>query len=405
MNYDADIIVIGGGVIGLSAALYASKMGKSVLLFEKDTFGNQMGSSAGHVRMWRTAITELNHAKLAFASGDLFREIESESNQKLLHQYGLLNFGVETSYTAQGTIETAAEVLEVFGIKSIRYSKKQIEKSFPFKNLPDNYFGMYHEDNAVVDVKKFIKALINLNKKYGTSLNSNHHVTDIQSDVNGVRVTANYEVYHAKKVILSPGPYVNDVLNLFGFQFNLIFWEMIFAYYQITDPTLHFPMWFQFDKSSGDAPTKLVYGFPPVTFGRKGFVQLALDWASHTFNNTSERKSIAQALDIKLVRDYVEKHIRGLSSMPIDASAAMHPQIFDNKSVLDFMPEKYVPYHKNVVICAGGWAFKFAPLFGKICAELAIEGGTNYPIAELSILRENLIKLKEEPHIWKIKHA
>ena len=40
-----DIIIIGGGPAGLSAALYALSANKSVLVFEKATFGGQITSS------------------------------------------------------------------------------------------------------------------------------------------------------------------------------------------------------------------------------------------------------------------------------------------------------------------------------------------------------------------------
>ena len=40
-----DIIVIGSGPAGLTAALYARRAGKSVLVIEKATFGGQVNSS------------------------------------------------------------------------------------------------------------------------------------------------------------------------------------------------------------------------------------------------------------------------------------------------------------------------------------------------------------------------
>ena len=37
-----DLIVIGGGPAGLTAAVYARRAGKSVLVIEKNTFGGQI---------------------------------------------------------------------------------------------------------------------------------------------------------------------------------------------------------------------------------------------------------------------------------------------------------------------------------------------------------------------------
>ena len=40
-----DIIIIGGGIAGLTAAVYALRSGKSVLLFEKKAYGGQISQS------------------------------------------------------------------------------------------------------------------------------------------------------------------------------------------------------------------------------------------------------------------------------------------------------------------------------------------------------------------------
>ena len=40
-----DVIVIGGGPAGLTAAVYARRAGKSVLVLEKDAFGGQIAQS------------------------------------------------------------------------------------------------------------------------------------------------------------------------------------------------------------------------------------------------------------------------------------------------------------------------------------------------------------------------
>ena len=37
-----DLLIIGGGMAGLTAAIYALRAGKSVLLTEKETFGGQI---------------------------------------------------------------------------------------------------------------------------------------------------------------------------------------------------------------------------------------------------------------------------------------------------------------------------------------------------------------------------
>jgi glycine/D-amino acid oxidase-like deaminating enzyme len=62
----------------------------------------------------------------------------------------------------------------------------------------------------------------------------------------------------------------------------------------------------------------------------------------------------------------------------------------DNGYVLDFAPPE-VPNRENVVVATAGWAFKFAPMFGAIIAELAIKGESTWDIDPMSITRPGVI--------------
>lgn len=392
-NHDVDVIVIGGGPIGLSSAYHAAKMGQSVTLLDRFHVGNQNGSSAGHVRMWRIMYTELDHAKLAIQAGDMFAELEKDMDCKLLYRNGLLNFGVETDYTPEGTLETAIDVMDQLGRKYVRLNKQQLETRYPFKNLPDGYHGVFQEDGATIDVKSCISGLHRLNQIYGVDIREGVAVDAIESDANGVVVKFAGQELTAKKLIMCPGSYVNEVVRpSFGFEFNILLWEMCFAYYKITDPSLYFPMFFQFDEAR-NGHSNLFYGFPEYDFARRGFVRFAVDWASHTFDDVKQREFAPRSLDINLTRDYVQQHIRGVDTAPIDMASALMTHFPDNHSVLDFMPEQLVPHHRNIILCTGGWAFKFTPIFGKICADLAIEGETSFNVEEFSISRPGLIKV------------
>lgn len=65
MTEHFDIIIIGGGPAGLTAAIYARRAGKSVLLLEKESFGGQIASSPcvenfpGHLSISGTELADL----------------------------------------------------------------------------------------------------------------------------------------------------------------------------------------------------------------------------------------------------------------------------------------------------------------------------------------------------------
>lgn len=49
-----EVIVIGGGAVGLAAAYEVAKGGASVMILEQNNFYNQAGSSGDLARMFRT---------------------------------------------------------------------------------------------------------------------------------------------------------------------------------------------------------------------------------------------------------------------------------------------------------------------------------------------------------------
>jgi len=59
-----DVIVIGGGPMGLSTAYHLSKQNTRTLVLEQFTFFNQLGSSAGVSRQFRMPYPEEYMVKL-----------------------------------------------------------------------------------------------------------------------------------------------------------------------------------------------------------------------------------------------------------------------------------------------------------------------------------------------------
>lgn len=56
VNKIYDVLVIGGGPVGLNAAYEVSKAGKTVAVLEKRNFFNHAGSSGDLARMYRTML-------------------------------------------------------------------------------------------------------------------------------------------------------------------------------------------------------------------------------------------------------------------------------------------------------------------------------------------------------------
>src|SRR5262245_38955669 len=99
-----DIIVVGGGTIGLSAAYYGAARGRTTLLLEQhDQLAHPYASSDGYSRFFRIMHSSDYMARLAEATLALWQQVESASGQKILKQQPLIFYGV-TGSTPEGDL-------------------------------------------------------------------------------------------------------------------------------------------------------------------------------------------------------------------------------------------------------------------------------------------------------------
>ena len=85
-NYD--LIVIGGGPMGLSTAFQASQLGLRTLVLEQYNFLNNQGSSAGASRQFRLQYAQQYMAELALASQDYWTQLQRYSQDTLIEIIG-----------------------------------------------------------------------------------------------------------------------------------------------------------------------------------------------------------------------------------------------------------------------------------------------------------------------------
>ena len=91
VNYD--VIIIGGGPIGLSTAFHLSKRSTRTLVLEQFTFFNQLGSSAGVSRQFRIPYPEEYMVKLVKESIPFWDELQTLTPVSLRDKVGTLWFG------------------------------------------------------------------------------------------------------------------------------------------------------------------------------------------------------------------------------------------------------------------------------------------------------------------------
>ncbi|KAK9811904.1 hypothetical protein WJX72_012196 [[Myrmecia] bisecta] len=87
-NKRFDVVVVGGGPVGLATALECAKAHVSVLVVERFSLFNYSGSSGDLVRMFRLMYTEKHLADLALVSKSLWHKLEQEGGEPLILKTG-----------------------------------------------------------------------------------------------------------------------------------------------------------------------------------------------------------------------------------------------------------------------------------------------------------------------------
>jgi glycine/D-amino acid oxidase-like deaminating enzyme len=381
-----DVIVIGGGAIGLSTAYHLSKENAKTLVLEQFAFGNQFGSSAGFSRQFRIPYPESYMVKLVKESIPFWDELQRHAKKPLLEKVGTLWFGDPDVHSTEGNIAEAEKALKEENIPFETLLAEDIEKNFPFRNLPKNYQGLFQADGASIDMKCTLETLFDqCHQSSCITLQDNTVVLNILPSGHGFEVKTQHKKFTCAKLVVVPGPYINTITSMLKFTIPVTYWNMSSAYFKNTDSSIKYPTWFVFQKPRGKDGNEF-YGFPEVSWDFPGYVRVAPDFVLKPLDNPSQRTSIPNQQELDYTAEWVKNHMRGLEPTPHHTSTCFVALSNDasKELIVDFVPE-FIPNNKHAVIYATGWAGKFIPLLGKILSDLTLHGKTSFDISNFGL--------------------
>ena len=406
-----DVIVVGGGPMGLSAAYQcAVKEGKKVMIIEQYKFGNTYGSSPGFSRQFRICYSERYLCQLAIESSKEWDKLMDELNDSsLLDRTGCLWFGDATVESSEGNIDKAAENLKALGVTDydLLEGKEAIQSDERFSfisdavNDIDNPKALYVGDGGTINVPAVIEGLQKMLKCSGKAdLVENAPVKCIDYSLeNEVRVWIDQrpQCIRTKKVILTPGSYVNSVLSAltptFTEKINLTIylWSSTYFSRSPSSPSASmktWPIWYFFGQPK-ENDLNLYYGFPSEKkrpdYARVGSAFTSSERFDFKFDppDITDRPLDQDALSF--TSGFVKKSMPSLIPQLLAEEHSTCLAGFAESSdkdddgvgfVLDFLPE--ARSNNRIVLFTGGWGMKFVPVIGKILADLAIKGETEY---------------------------
>ena len=376
MRYD--VAVVGLGAMGSATLAECVRRGASAIGLDQFERGHQFGSSSGKTRLIRKAYFEdPAYVPLLLRAYEMWRDLEWRSGQELRRTTGLLMVGGETSEVIRGAQFAAQEhqlPIEVLDVRELR-------ARYPVIRVLDGEVGVFESDAGVLNPECGVESQLQLAEKAGAEMRFGVAVKSWHAHENGFVVQcADQTAIQARRLVLSLGAWFKEVLERLGLTIRVQ--RNIQAWFRPRTNKLAAGQFPPFLIDRPEFPASL-YGFPDFGDGFKS--------AFHAHGELTDAAHFDREIDFR--RD-IEPISRALEQwMPqavgqyLSAKACPYTLTPDAHFIVDHHPE-----HAGIVLCGGfsGHGFKFAPVIGEICADLAFEGQSRHDIALFSIKRFTL---------------
>lgn len=373
MRYD--VAIVGLGAMGSAALAECAQRGASVIGLEQFARGHDLGSSNGRSRLIRKAYFEdPAYVPLLLRAYELWRKLERESGEELLRLTGLLMVGLEGSPVIAGATRAARE--HSLDFQSL--SARDIRARYPMLKVCDAEVGLYEPDGGVLDPERSVATQLRVAQSAGAELRFNSMVESWDATANGFLLRlAGGDNVTSRALLLSLGPWFKKTLESLGVpirvQRNVQAW---FAPATNEYAAGRFPP-FLLDRQGLPAP---LYGFPDFGDGVKA--------AFHAWGELSDVEHFVREVDgvrdIEPISRALEQWMPGAAGRLLSAKPCPYTLTPDSHFVIDRHPD-----HPRLILCGGfsGHGFKFAPVIGEICADLALESESRHAIDFLSLRR------------------
>lgn len=351
----ADIVIIGGGVMGASAAYHLAKCGmQNIVLLEKEEFfgTGATGRCAGGVRYQFS--TEIN-VRLSLESLPMLERFKEEIGQDVSYrQCGYLI--VATNEKDASTFRRNVDLQNSLGVNTQLLSGDDVRACLPLMKFDDAIAGTFNQKDGLVDPNGVVAGYISAAQKMGVKAINRAEVTGIrvrQEEVQAVETTQG--VIETRMVLNAAGPWAGSIGQMAGLQIPIVpLRRQMFT----TNPLQEVPEDFPF----------------VIDFGQSLYFHREGDGLLIGMSNQDEKPGFDQSVDEEF--EYVNLEA-AIARMPLleRASRASHWA-----GLYEVTPDAHPIFGgchiKGFTMCTGfsGHGFMHGPVAGKLMSEYIVDG-------------------------------
>ena len=164
-----DVVVVGGGVMGVWAAIAAARQNRTVCLVEKYAEGHARGSSHGDGRIYRFAYADEIYVDMMYLSLSYWGELNNATSKVLAHTGGVsLYSGQGGNYDSHGGLDDLTKIYRKRGLAHEKLSRKKLKERFPQFSAPKNTTALYQPDFGVLFAD--VAICVEINQRAGALL-------------------------------------------------------------------------------------------------------------------------------------------------------------------------------------------------------------------------------------------
>jgi sarcosine oxidase len=346
---DADVVVIGAGVMGAATARALARRGRDVILLEQFRVGHVHGSSHGRSRIFRFSYDHPAYVRMAMESLPMWRELEDDAGDTVLVITGGLDVG-------RG-IERNVAALQECGAPYEMLAPGAARERFPYLAFPDDRI-LFQPDGGIVLADRAIRAFLDSGRRHGVRVLEETPALEVVADGTGVEIRTEGGAVRAPVGVVTAGGWANRILAGAGIRLPLRVTRETVAYFRTLDEH-RLPAWISWTESLS------MYALAAPGQGLK----VGEHGVGPEVDPDSEGPPSAET--VERIRAWVEPRYPSADPAPHLAETCLYTNTPDGGFILE--------RRGSVVIGSpcSGHGFKFAPWIGERLADLALQADTS----------------------------